>query len=51
MHYEEYFKAASEGLIVVDRRGRILEANLLVNNALLLIGEQMRKVDINPTKS
>jgi PAS domain S-box-containing protein len=27
MPYEEYFKAASEGLIVVDRRGRILEAN------------------------
>ncbi|HTW87661.1 MAG TPA: ATP-binding protein [Candidatus Binataceae bacterium] len=27
MPYEEYFKAASEGLIVVDRQGRILEAN------------------------
>jgi PAS domain S-box-containing protein len=27
MPYEEYFKAASEGLIIVDRRGRIVEAN------------------------
>jgi PAS domain S-box-containing protein len=27
MPYKEYFKAASEGLIVVDRQGRILEAN------------------------
>ena len=27
MPYEEYFKAASEGLIVVDIRGRIVEAN------------------------
>ena len=27
MPYEEYFRAASEGLIVVDRDGRILEAN------------------------
>ena len=27
MPYEEYFKAATEGLIVVDRTGRILEAN------------------------
>ena len=27
MPYEEYFKAASEGLIVVDGQGRIIEAN------------------------
>jgi PAS domain S-box-containing protein len=27
MPYQEYFKAASEGLIIVDRRGRIVEAN------------------------
>jgi PAS domain S-box-containing protein len=27
MPYEEYFKAATEGLIIVDRTGRILEAN------------------------
>jgi PAS domain S-box-containing protein len=27
MPYEEYFKAASEGLIIVDRGGHILEAN------------------------
>ena len=27
MPYEEYFKAASEGLIIVDRHGRILEVN------------------------
>ena len=27
MPYEEYFKAASEGLLVVDRRGHILETN------------------------
>jgi PAS domain S-box-containing protein len=28
MPYEDYFKAASESLIIVDRSGRILEANL-----------------------
>ena len=28
MPYEEYFKAATEGLIVVDRNGQIVEANL-----------------------
>ena len=27
MPYEEYFKAASEGLLVVDRTGHILEVN------------------------
>jgi PAS domain S-box-containing protein len=27
MPYEEYFKAATEGLIIVDRSGRIVEAN------------------------
>jgi PAS domain S-box-containing protein len=27
MPYEQYFKAASEGLIIIDRGGRILEAN------------------------
>jgi len=27
MPYEQYFKAATEGLILVDRPGRIVEAN------------------------
>ena len=27
MPYEEYFKAATEGLIIADRNGRIVEAN------------------------
>jgi len=57
MPYEDYFQAATEGLIIVDRRGRIAEANpgaerlfgyseeeLIGQPVELLIPEQLREL-------
>jgi PAS domain S-box-containing protein len=42
MPYEEYFKAATEGLIIVDRAGQILEANPAAERLFGYLEEELK---------